>query len=196
MATPAHDSPGRRLSGPQVVSPPPSLEPPVQGVRDPGKGIPPRWPVVVMTAAGSLSLLLGLLVMAGWHTGHILLPPALLIQGELVRYNTGLCFALGGLALLLLARENLAGARICGLLIAMVGLLTSCEYIFGLNLGIDELLFSGRQPAPAVPLRMAPNTAASFFLLGGALLLTTAEREGCAMPCRHSWPGWWQPWAW
>ena len=164
---------GKSLSGPQIV--PRDQQSPAGSSLPQLPDKPPRWPSVVMMATGALSLLLGLLVLASWHTGHILLPLFLLIQGELVRYNTSLCCALGGLALLLLAREKLPAARVPGLLMAMVGLLTSCEYLFGLNLGIDELLFSTRRLAPSIRPRMAPNTAASFFLLGGALLLTGAR---------------------
>ncbi|MBD1922960.1 PAS domain S-box protein [Microcoleus sp. FACHB-831] len=55
----------------------------------------------------------------------------------------------------------------------VIGLLTLIEYQFGVDFGIDQLLF--KEPPNAIgtlaPNRMAPNTALDFILLGGAMLL-------------------------
>ena len=60
----------------------------------------------------------------------------------------------------------------------MIGLLTLGEYLLGVDLGIDQLLF--REPAGAVgtlaPGRMAPASAINIFLLGCVLLLTSFRR--------------------
>lgn len=68
---------------------------------------------------------------------------------------------------------------------AVLGILTLTQYIFDINFHIDEALF--RDPAPSLyPGRMAPTTAASFVLLGTAMLLPrfkTADyiKEGMAL---------------
>ena len=55
----------------------------------------------------------------------------------------------------------------------LIGLLTLIEYQFGVDFGIDQLLF--KEPPNAIgtlaPNRMAPNTALDFILLSGAMLL-------------------------
>ncbi|HLK32428.1 MAG TPA: hypothetical protein VKT29_05020, partial [Terriglobales bacterium] len=61
----------------------------------------PRWPAVVITGTGLLSLVMGLLVVAGWHSGLILSSTALQFESVPVRYNTGICFIFGGFGLLL-----------------------------------------------------------------------------------------------
>ena len=131
----------------------------------------PRWPRVMMGVAGSLSLGVGVLVMAGWHTGHILSPPALWLESVPVRYNAGICLACGGVALLLLAWGKIARARWAAAPMAIIGLLTGCEYLLNLDFGIDELFFRSTRVAPSLYPRMAPNTAACLTLLGGVLLL-------------------------
>lgn len=59
----------------------------------------------------------------------------------------------------------------------LIGLVTLCEYYFGWNAGIDQLLFS--EPAGAIltpyPGRMSTITATNFVLTGGALLLMEAR---------------------
>ncbi|HEU5335002.1 MAG TPA: PAS domain S-box protein, partial [Terriglobales bacterium] len=132
---------------------------------------PPRWPAAVMALAGTLTVALGLLVIVGWHTGHILSSTALWFQSVPVRYNAGICFACGGLALLFLARDKIALARFPAAPLAILGLLTGCEYVLNLDFGIDELFFRGTRLAPSLPPRMAPNTAFCFAVLGAVLLL-------------------------
>ncbi len=61
----------------------------------------------------------------------------------------------------------------CAFIVAIIGLLTLSQYLFGWNLGIDQLVF--REVGGAVGTsnlgRMAPTTALNFLLLGVALLL-------------------------
>ncbi|HKT69378.1 MAG TPA: hypothetical protein VJP83_08075, partial [Terriglobales bacterium] len=171
MAIPAHasrcDNP---LLGPQIV--PQDREASVASRPSLLPDNRPRWPAVVMTITGVLSLLAGALVVIGWHTGSIVWPRALLFQSVPVRYNAGLCFVFGGISLILLTRGRMGWARAMGGGMAALGLLTFCEYLFNISLGIDSLFFDTARVASTIPPRMAPNTALCFTLLGGALLLT------------------------
>ncbi len=128
-----------------------------------------------MAVTGTISLAMGLLVVIGWHTGHILPSSNLLLESEPVRYNAGLCFLFGGIALLLLVRGQFGLVWLASAPVAIVGLLTGCEYAFTLNLGLDDLFFRTSELAPSIPPRMAPNTAMCFTLLGGALLLASEK---------------------
>ncbi len=131
-------------------------------------------------AAGTF--LVGCLVLLGWVLDVAVLKGVL--PGIVaMKANAGLGFALAGLALWLPHAErpvwrSLPLTQICALTVALIGLLTLVEYLFGWNLGIDQLLF---QDAPRAgdtsdPGRMAPITALSFLLLGCALLLL--KRKG------------------
>ena len=67
--------------------------------------------------------------------------------------------------------------RVLALLVTLIGALTLTEYLFDLNLRIDQLLFT--EPAGAVgtylPGRMAPTTATAFLAIGLALLVLDRE---------------------
>jgi signal transduction histidine kinase len=134
--------------------------------------------------AGGAAVLLGVTVLAGWAVGV----PALtrLIPGEvIIRPNAALGFVLSGTALLLLApiagrpgRRRTAG-RVAAASAALVGGLTLLEYVLGLDLGIDLVLF--RQAQLALPAtvggRMGANAALNFTLLGCACLLLDVGRR-------------------
>src|SRR5262249_39590135 len=68
-------------------------------------------------------------------------------------------------------------ARILALVAACIGLLTLSEYVFGWDLGIDQLLFTDSAPEQRyAPGRMAPMTALSFLLFGAAAPLSDDSR--------------------
>lgn len=103
-----------------------------------------------------------------------------------MKSNTALCFLLIGIALCLLNKtpEQLANrvyqyrlAQLCASLVVLIGLLSLSQYVFGWDLGIDQLLFKEAPGAVGTshPNRMAPNTALNFFLIGLALLALDVE---------------------
>ena len=123
-------------------------------------------------------------MLAGWVFDIELLK---WVPQGMVRMKANAAFALllSGISLGLSAPEEEGGTRgkrriAQGLafLVALLGLFTLSEYIFGWDLGIDQLL---AREAPGAfktssPGRMAPNAALNFLFLGGALLLLDVRR--------------------
>ncbi|MDQ3744635.1 MAG: PAS domain S-box protein, partial [Acidobacteriota bacterium] len=137
---------------------------------------------VVSKVASLVIILIGCGVLVGWALD---IPTLKSISTGLVtmKANTAAAFVLAGLSLWLLrtGQVSVATRRVaqaCALAVASVGLLTLSEYLFGWNLGIDQLLFHELQRAGAAyaPGRMAPVVALNFLLLGTALLLLAARR--------------------
>lgn len=124
---------------------------------------------------------IGILVLLGWVLDIPLLKSVLpgLVT---MKANTALGFVAAGSALWLWhhpsdnsSRQNWAKYLSWGVLI--LGFLTLCQYLLGLDFQIDELLFKDTIDAvgTAYPGRMGLNTAFNFLLLGLALLLCTGS---------------------
>ena len=119
----------------------------------------------------------GCLVLFGWafHIEHLksVLPGLVTMKA-----NTALGLAFSGTSLWLLLpgdshtrRRQIA--HFLALVVTVIGAATLSEYLFGLNLRIDQLLFN--EPTGTVatysPGRMAPTTTTAFLAIGLALLL-------------------------
>jgi PAS domain S-box-containing protein len=115
------------------------------------------------------------MVLLGWVTDQMALKTVL--PGFVsMKANSALCFSLAGLSLGLAGQS---GASVtlrrlqtaCALLVAAIGGLTLGEYFFGLDAGIDQLLFMApmETTSNAPPGRMAVATALAFVLSGMAL---------------------------
>jgi len=134
-----------------------------------------RWPVTIGLLTSFLSMLLGLMVLVGWytHTQVLLrLSPAFVAMS----YNTALGFLLCGIGLLATGRGLSRPARfltgLSGIGAVVIGLLTLSEYLFGINLGLDELFMKSYvRSGVTAPGRMAFCTALCFTLIGLSLLL-------------------------
>jgi two-component system, sensor histidine kinase and response regulator len=95
---------------------------------------------------------------------------------------------LAGVSAWLLQDERADGrvrwiSRACALVVGIVGLSRLIQVLFGLEPGIDQILFPGKLASEAAstgfPNRMAPDTALDFVLIGGALLfLDSQTRRG------------------
>ncbi|MDB9314884.1 ATP-binding protein [Spirulina sp. CS-785/01] len=124
---------------------------------------------------------IGCIVLVGWLFDIALLKSVLpgLVT---MKANTALGFVLGGLSLWAIhqkpTRKNRWIALSSAILVLLVGLLTTLQYGFDVDFGIDQLLFkeSVDAVATASPGRMALNTALDFFILGSALLLLAIPR--------------------
>jgi PAS domain S-box-containing protein len=146
----------------------------------------------VAAVAAGWNVLVGLLVLAGW--AFDLAPVKSVLPGQVtMKANTALGFLLAGAALALLLPEaegrprwrSLAG-HAAAALVAALGLLTLSQYLFGWDLGIDQLLVAERLGAVATsaPGRMAPNTALNFLLVGTSLLLLDLRSRRGAAPAQ------------
>jgi len=123
-------------------------------------------------------------MLAGWVFDIELLKwaPQSLVR---MKANAAFAFLLSGFSLWFsasgekgstLGKERVGQAL--AFLVSLLGLLTLSEYVFGWDLGIDQLL---AREAPGAfktssPGRMAPNAALNFLLLGGALLVLEVRR--------------------
>lgn len=129
--------------------------------------------IALSKGAAVTTLAVGAVVMLGWALGMPALK-SVLPDWVAMKSNTALCFILLGAGLLLAnAYPRHAAFRFLAGFVALTGLLTVCEYVFGWNLHIDQLLF--REAPGAIKTvsagRMAPHTSLSFLLTGSALLL-------------------------
>ena len=132
-------------------------------------------------AANAVVLLVGLVVLAGWIFD---VPEVKAVVPGLatMKPNTAVAFFLAGMALWLFQDEQIRRwkrrlALGCSFTMSVIGFLTLMEYLWGWDLGIDQLLFRDvPQGAEAVaPGRMSFTTALSFYMAGVALLLVKAD---------------------
>jgi PAS domain S-box-containing protein len=144
---------------------------------------------IVARVAGAIAILVGSIVLLGWLFDIEFLKQGSYANLVTMKANTALCFVLSGMSLWLSqARKNQQYdvglekkengiyawlPRVSSVGLIVIGSLTLLQYLFGWNLGIDELLF---QDSPNAVLtthtgRMGLNTAFNFVLLGWALEL-------------------------
>jgi two-component system, sensor histidine kinase and response regulator len=134
-----------------------------------------------------VAIFIGCLVLAGWtfavgDLSGILPGPVAMNPVSAV----GLILA--GVSAWLLQDERASGrarwiSRACALLVVLIGLSRLIQVLFGLEPGIDRVLFPERLASEAAssgfPNRMAFDTALDFVLIGGALLyLDRRTRRG------------------
>jgi PAS domain S-box-containing protein len=135
-----------------------------------------RYLILLTNLGGLVSLLLGGVVLLGWYTHNaslIQVNPAFVAM----QYNTALGFMLSGAGLLALVWTGLRAAKVFGGAVLLIGILTLVEYIFGLDLHIDQLFMQHYiDVETSNPGRMAPNTALCFSLTGIALLIGAFSR--------------------
>lgn len=101
-----------------------------------------------------------------------------------IKSNTAFAFLLIGISMWLLQKKrinrgNLIIARILSLIVLLIGSLTLFEYLFGINLGIDQILFM--EPVGAFKTatlnRMSLVAASSLVLIGFSLLTLNIDEK-------------------
>ena len=68
-------------------------------------------------------------------------------------------------------------AQACAVIVALVGLITLSQHLFGWNVGLDQLLFyeSKEEAGKSFPGRMGVAASLNFFFLGIAISLLDAR---------------------
>ncbi len=124
-------------------------------------------------ACGLFAFAIGGLAIIGWNLDNPILKgidPAF----PVMKFNAAVCAVLAGLGLVLCLNLRPVPRRIgqaCGLLTAVIGILTLSEFVFGWNLGIDQIFVRAAAENPGQPPgRMAIPAAFCFSLLGVSLL--------------------------
>ncbi|MBD2411047.1 histidine kinase [Nostoc calcicola FACHB-389] len=151
----------------------------------------------VAKIASAIPLLVGSLVLVGWWLEIDVLKRGFPGSPATMKFNAAVCFVLSGMSLWLFLRggekrsRGAGGQRgrgertiqnypyswtlllsgVCAIAVTIIAGLTLCEYVFGWNFGIDELVFrdSPTSLATSHPGRMGVNTALNFILLSVAL---------------------------
>jgi hypothetical protein len=155
----------------------------------------PRWRRLARlrlysNASCIAAIVLGCVVLCGWMFHIESLKSGFLGSGP-IELNTSLGLIFLGISLwLLLPDPPRRARRYWGLffaaVVACLGAITVIEYVFGLNLRIDQLVF--RHDAGAIAThpsgRMSPSTATTFFALGLALLLLDDETRPRRRPAQ------------
>ncbi|MCU0651086.1 MAG: PAS domain S-box protein, partial [Candidatus Omnitrophica bacterium] len=130
---------------------------------------------VLSNAASFIILSIAFLSLSGWIFSSPYLKSVLPNLVPMTP-NTSICFILLSISLLNLTRHTALAARVrvaCAGAVIAVGGLTLAQYISGLNLGIDSVLFAKAVQAYAIPFpgRMSPVSAVNFTLAGIAILM-------------------------
>ncbi len=113
-------------------------------------------------------MIIGIVVLIGWFTQNDFFRTIVTDQATM-KFNTALCFVFSSIVLFLnYFRENKKQhpvSIILSVVIALTGLLTLAEFIFGINLGIDELFVKDevRTTAGYFAGRMSPVSAACSY---------------------------------
>jgi CHASE3 domain sensor protein len=134
------------------------------------------WLERVSRIAGAAVALLGLMVIVSWHAHwrHLV---QILPGSAPMQYNTALGLTLLGSALVLLTTGNAAPARWISGAVILVAALTLVEFIGGVSLGIDQVLFRPYfEVDTAYPGRMSPLAATCFVLIGSGILVVGAAK--------------------
>ncbi|MEH2240907.1 PAS domain S-box protein [Nostoc sp.] len=145
---------------------------------------------LVAKVASAIAVFVGSLVLVGWCIGIEVLKRGFGGSPATMKVNTALCFVLCGVSLWLFLTGEKEGAggdnsklfpyfstllisRVCAIAVTTITTLTLCQYLFGWNFGIDEMVFrdSLTSIATSHPGRMGVNTAVNFMLVSVALQL-------------------------
>ena len=136
----------------------------------------------LIVVSGMVAFILGAMVLLGWHTHNVTLiqiDPAYVPM----QYNTALGFVLSGAGLVTVVFNKSRITFFTGILIAAIGLLTLSEYIFAINIGLDQLFMQHYITVKtSTPGRMAPNTALCFSIIGLTLFSLVFVREHRWLP--------------
>ncbi|NJM66021.1 MAG: EAL domain-containing protein [Acaryochloris sp. RU_4_1] len=127
-----------------------------------------RWPRLMALTGAGFSLLVGLVVILAWHL-HLIdliqIPP----DSPPIRYNTALALLLSGLALTALLKNRRHWAMIPSGLVVLIGAGTWVQYLFRIDLGIDQLFIQDYitqqlHAADHAPVDLVSGSIQQFFI--------------------------------
>jgi PAS domain S-box-containing protein len=131
-----------------------------------------------------LAFCIGAAALAGWIFDIDALKqihPALVNM----KANTSICLMLAAISVLLLREESTAGSRrrvahVFAVIIALIGMVTLSEHLFGWDAGIDQFLFreSAAEAGKSFPGRMGVAASLNLTFLGLALLFLDVKPFG------------------
>lgn len=145
---------------------------------------PPRQLALLRSLSiifASLTFSIGFAVLLGWILDVEVLKR---IHPSLVnmKANTAVCLMLVATAVFLSQDSSVSTmkrriAQVCAVIVALVGLITLSQHVFGWNVGLDQLLFyeSREEAGQSFPGRMGVAASLNFFFLGIAISLLDAR---------------------
>ena len=125
----------------------------------------------IVPIIGLCLTLMGVFVMVGWFLQN---PNIVQINPSFVpmQFNTALCFALSGVGFVFLRQKQNNIRLVISIILFAIPALTLIQYIFGINIGLDELFIQHTITVKTShPGRMAPNTATCFILTAVVFLI-------------------------
>ncbi|MGI8618957.1 MAG: ATP-binding protein [Gemmatimonadaceae bacterium] len=137
--------------------------------------------------AGAFVLLIGGIVLLGWAL-EVPVMQSFRSGWVTMKANTAFALAMSGISLFLHGARDASvrgrphPAHALGAVVAVIGAATISQYLFDIDLGIDQILFdevNEAQPS-STPGRMAAISAVAFMLIGSALAIVGRET-----PKRH-----------
>ena len=109
-------------------------------------------------------IILSIIVMIGWFIKSQALVKIIPTYAAMV-FNTALCFFGLGIALLFLPTRFVWVTRIASVLVGLLSFFILMQYVFHVNLHVDELFFHYNLPEPMqFPGRTSLNTALTMLL--------------------------------
>jgi PAS domain S-box-containing protein len=119
-----------------------------------------------------LLVMMGTAVLIGWQTSNESLTRLIESLAPMMP-NTAVGFLIYGIALFTITLPKTPGSKRIILtgasIIAVLGFLTTIEYVFNFNFGIDQILYTDYANADYYPGRMSLLTAINFFIAGCCL---------------------------
>ncbi|MBI5194228.1 MAG: PAS domain-containing protein [Nitrospirae bacterium] len=140
---------------------------------------------LILSFAGISSIILGLVVLYGWHTGNdtiVRIDPSFPVMS----YNTAFFFILCGAGLLGMTLGWMLFSTVTVSMVLIISLVTIAEYITGNDLIIDKLfIHPSLHEKIQYPGRMPPNTALNFLLTVVSIYVLSLIRRQKAFRVSH-----------
>ncbi|MEQ8224651.1 MAG: PAS domain S-box protein [Candidatus Eremiobacterota bacterium] len=104
--------------------------------------------------------------------------------------NTAFSFILTGISLWMIQTKRVSPpfyyiSRICAFIVFFIAIITISEYLFNVNLYIDELLCKQNYGFEHYPGRMSPSSALNFMLIGISIMFLDMERPSGYRPAQY-----------